>query len=1201
MAYKLNEKDKKAFENLKRNIKHIKPFPQNLEFFGGFCNGIYFEKSELLDFYDKKRQPTDLTVCLNADTEYYTKDSVEFGKPEMIDGYVQNYQRGTRQAITSQFKGVYRDKGLIFVSPDFAQNKHIDIRHPVATSGFHAVDYLQHRGYDIHLSRIGPDEDRPKRRMYFKLYAHFGLVEYLMIVDGSYIRDFQDFVPSLYLKSRLIFGRSYLGEPDYATLPWKVLFHGKYFQVCVTIVDTGAMHGVASYKNTCIACGTNIDDKDLLDDPKLKMNMHKVYSEKPDEYDKYSLGDLNCYENLMNNSENFFKIYETLRLESFSKQPELTIGATTKDLFIGVVGKDFDLDNRDEKLIAENLNIDNKRRIYMVELYDKKIEDLTKEELDEKRQRDKEFIKALDGKEPLSDEELEPLKQEYLEGLKTKHDFDYLDSLKYIEPIGDEQLEEYQKGYSYYFLGKFREFLNLISKEVRDMVINNFLYTYHIKHKIYTISKDNNDQFKDKGNVLKSILKYFISESNAKELKFYAKDKRHLNSKVYGGRCHNNKPSQYKDEGILVDIDIDGCYGNGMRNQTFAFGKPIVLGAAYGHNTKNNDYMTLGKFLKRMKWGKQDCHLVPGLFTIIGDTKRLLTYKQDLIASWFGFNSKDVKDMTNPNSTALDVNTGEVKILEREIVNGVITWDVLQYIFNVFTSRERNDLLDKFVVKTAIYYPAYERCNSIDELLTKHYKHEGKNISQSHKKYKSNKTVLVNINEECHAWYGVNMGEMLIDELLANRKMYPKKTPMNTLYKLLINTLYGTLVSPFFDHGNVVVGNNITARARVLGLMMEKGFYSWQTITDGGVFNINKVVFPKTGKNLYANRLIDLDSKTLDEIARYKLCKFGSLGGFDNIELEYVDKEPKMTFIKGKSRKVIEGWKNIQPEIDKLAFQHLQKLFPGMDILHKESTLLSVEKDEGGKPKKIYKKNIGQFNFESKGIFTQGVFHGSANYLLKNPNETIYKYRSYQKVQTDEINFDDDNEVQTDKYENENPANNLLTQLSQNENGKLKRQKVSYKSGILKPNEFNNNSDKYKKLGQWPGDSIIKCNLLTELSMAQFHYQTKRQYLAIQKEANANKNKYGQSYEFYFIDEDGYLNYPKMIKRLNEIILSGKYSINKQLDEHRNKERDLIIEHPQLETKKLLKQYINGDIVSEKVKNIKSKIEKETIDLNQIN
>ena len=74
-----------------------------------------------------------------------------------------------------------------------------------------------------------------------------------------------------------------------------------------------------------------------------------------------------------------------------------------------------------------------------------------------------------------------------------------------------------------------------------------------------------------------------------------------------------------------------------------------------------------------------------------------------------------------------------------------------------------------------------------------------------------------------------------------------------------------------------------------------------------------------------------------------------------------------------------------------------------------------------------------------------------------------------------------------------------------------------------------------------------------------------------------------------------------MIKRLNEIILSGKHSINKQLDEHRNKERDLIIEHPQLETKKLLKQYINGDIVSEKVKNIKSKIEKETIDLNQIN
>lgn len=1170
MAYKLTKKVKEAIEKVKYNNHHYKPFPQNLEFFAGFRDNYYLLKKELLDFNEVSLDEIPyLTVGLNIDTEFWSKPDLTYGKPKIIDGYKLYYKRGTRQAITTQVKGVYRKTGLILDSPDFATNEHVNIRHPIAYSGFHPVDYLRLLGYDIRLSRIEPDEDRPEFLMKFMLYAHFALAEDLMIVDGSYIRDFQDFVPNLHLKSRLSIGRPYLGEPDYIKLPWKVDFHGVYYQVCVTFIDTGAMHGVASYKNTCLACGTSVEDKDLLDDHKLKMNMHKAYSEKPDEFDRYSLGDLNPFDNLMNNAENFKKIYEALGLKEFYKEPELTIGATTKDLFLGVIGRLFSLKNRDDILTTSELNI----------------------------------VKRVLIPQDESENENGKFKRDYT--------FEELESFKYIEPTGSKEIELYNDAYVKFKREEYDK-LMLHSKEILDLLTNNLIYESHGSDKLYKIFEDNNEDFKQNGNVLNNILKSFISESNAKELKFYAKDKRHLNSKVFGGRCHNNKPTQYKDDGVLVDIDIDGCYGNGMRNQTFAFGRPVVLGAAYTYNTKNNCYMSLDKFLKKMKWGKEDCYLVPGLFTITVETEQKLTYSQDLIPSWFGFSTKDVKDMTNPNSIALDVNTGEVKILEKEVINGVITWDILQYIFNVFTARERNDLLGKLVVKTAIYYPSYERCNNIDEFLTKQHKHQGKNISQSHKKYKSNTTVIVNINEECHAWYGVNMGEMIIDELLANRKMYPKKTPLNTLYKLVINTLYGTLVSPYFDHGNVVVGNNITARARVLGLMMEKAFYSWQTITDGGVFNINKVVFPKTGKKLYANRLIDLDSKSLKVIAQQKLCKFGSLGGFDNIELEYVEKEPKLTFIKGKNRKVIEGWKNIQPEIDKLAFEHLQKVFPGMDILHKESTLLSVEKDENGdivvdkkgQPKKIYKKNIGQFNFESKGIFTQGVFHGSANYLLKNPNEIIYKYRSYQKKETDEINFEDNKELVSESYENKNPANNLLTQLLENIDGLLKRQKVSYKTGILKPAEFNNNSEKYKKVGKWPGDSIVKCNLLTELSMAQFHYQTAKQYLAIKREADSNKEKYGQAYEFYFTDENGYLNYPEMIKTLGEIILKGRYSINKQLDKHRNKERDLTTDHPHFETKKIFKDYIDEDIHSDKYTestiDIKNNLEQETIDLNQV-
>ena len=477
MGYKLTKKVKEAIEKVKRN-NYYTQFPENREFYIGFSDTYYLEEDELIDFKKTKwRTFNDLTVGLVVDTEFWSKPNLTYGKPEMIDGYKLYYKRGMRQAITSQVKGVYRDKGLIFVSPDFATNKHIVIRHPIASSGFHPVDYLKQRGYEIELSRIEPGEDKPEGRINFILYAHFALAEYLMIADGSYLADFQEFVPNLYLKSRLTVGRPYLGEKDYITLPWKVNFYGKYYQVCVTIIDTGAMHGVASYKNTSIACGTNVDDKDLLNDHKLKMNMHKAYSEKQDEFDRYSLGDLNCFENLIKNAKNFEKIYEALGLTPFYKKPELTIGATTKDLFVAIVGKSFGLKGRKDILITSKLNA---------------------------------FKPSL-------------IPQNGNKKFSTDYTFEELENFKYIEPIGNES--QYTDAYEKYILGEYDELMEF-NQEVLDILTNNLIYESHKRYKLYKIFEDNNEDFTEKGNVLNNILKTFISESNAKELKFYAKDKR---------------------------------------------------------------------------------------------------------------------------------------------------------------------------------------------------------------------------------------------------------------------------------------------------------------------------------------------------------------------------------------------------------------------------------------------------------------------------------------------------------------------------------------------------------------------------------------------------------------------------------------------------------------------------------------------------
>jgi hypothetical protein len=73
----------------------------------------------------------------------------------------------------------------------------------------------------------------------------------------------------------------------------------------------------------------------------------------------------------------------------------------------------------------------------------------------------------------------------------------------------------------------------------------------------------------------------------------------------------------------------------------------------------------------------------------------------------------------------------------------------------------------------------------------------------------------------------VNLGDLLVNRLLHERSKYSKSNPdemaLNELYKLVINTIYGDMVSPYFDIGNVVVGNNIIARARAMAWYMEKG------------------------------------------------------------------------------------------------------------------------------------------------------------------------------------------------------------------------------------------------------------------------------------------------------------------------------------------------------------------------------------------
>lgn len=642
-----------------------------------------------------------------------------------------------------------------------------------------------------------------------------------------------------------------------------------------------------------------------------------------------------------------------------------------------------------------------------------------------------------------------------------------------------------------------------------------------------------------------------------------------LNAKVRGGRCRNNKPTITNAKGVLCDNDISGCYGEGQRNQLALFGNPLTI--EYPWNTAKNKYITLREF--RKKYGKE---LVYGGWQAIVDSKEKLQHRQDYLVSWQPPEPfKSIASMPTDSDFQgldealewLDKNAGEAKIFNYEIINGLIESDFLEWLDNVCSPAQRKELLDKLIIKTAIIYPASERVDNANEVLEKLASNEGVNTCELKiEKGKSRKKVTTS---ECHAWYGSNLGDLLITKLLQLRKKYPKKDPMNTLYKLIINTLYGDMVSPFFNISNVVTANNITARARALAWYMEKGLNGWQSITDGCVFDLNNVVYPKAYKyrvtaesvtNLYRARIpsdFNLVTKPLDNQSIIKILEWQA------IEIDGKQYNRPVFHLENN----IIGHTDSHQWIEEKSWQHLQKTFPNLSILHRETT------DFKGN------KRIGMFSFEVKNVYTSATFHGTANYYLQGKADNNLKMRSYESKKLHErYSIDSNNElIRLETGEKLSPSEEFLMNLFNNQNS-LNRQLPFLKTGILKCGDYRNNYEsRYKETNLIPGDTIYKSGMLREFSISQFTFQTRKQYESWTKELERLKRHYGQSYEMYFTDNEGNLNYQEMIQAIDTAIAEGKLKFIEEIDRNWNKARTYKQKsHPYLSALELLKEQLES-------------------------
>ena len=574
----------------------------------------------------------------------------------------------------------------------------------------------------------------------------------------------------------------------------------------------------------------------------------------------------------------------------------------------------------------------------------------------------------------------------------------------------------------------------------------------------------------------------------------------YLVGKIHGGRCHNNAPLTRVLEDAIADYDLAGAYSSIMQQLPFFIGKPWFYDSA-----KESNPVTLKEFLRCHESDFDKWH-----YTIYVSTNEPLEYEQDFLVSWVNASSSKVKmkdDKGNITYVPIaDYKSGDCRIYKREVVNTPITSDTVKWIRSL-SKQARNDLLNKLIVKSAI---GYKR------------KDKGKE------------------------WQSINLGVLLINNLKDKRAQYKrlfkngkdnKYNSMQELFKLIINTVYGVMCSRHFVTSNVVVANCITQAIRLGMYLMEKGLNLQGSITDGCMGSLGKVLYMLGNYKAYLNNFTNLYLENNHSL-KNKNMRFGALDNAKSIVLTWdelanpVDKLthlPCLTIDYGDrivivKDEMIEGIRqnNVNQWIDDKSWQHLTKLFPDFDYL------------------------FSFLKIETKDVFDSYVYHGAANYELKNPNYSKYAMRGYTgkkgvsiAVETD----DNDGLVRLDTYEDSSIPKEFLSQLH---TGNIKKLPVFVKTKILKSKVFKE-FNFIERSDLKCGDDAIEVGLPNYCSLSQFTYQTIQQHDKWIWAFSRLKRKYQESFEGFFTDKNDLLNYDLMSSELCKLVNSGCHTPIKEL------------------------------------------------------
>jgi len=420
---------------------------------------------------------------------------------------------------------------------------------------------------------------------------------------------------------------------------------------------------------------------------------------------------------------------------------------------------------------------------------------------------------------------------------------------------------------------------------------------------------------------------------------------------------------------------------------------------------------------------------------------------------------------------------------------------------------------------------------------------------------------------------------LIVDKLRALRKKYPKGTAENELAKLLGNTTYGDQVSRFFASSNMVTGANITAGVRSHMWCMEKALCLFQSITDGGIFDLNHVYHPPRARGKRSTipthifpRLYQWSDR---ELERYRYGKFGPLGGVP-FELSVEDDWPVLT--RGGERYI---GKDAFALIDRLALEHIREVFPTIPIVAEMVNHLKPNKDGVVE----YFEDQGIFRFEVKRFAFRAAFHGSANYSMISagrgsgddpkfpaPCCVITKMRAYESSRPHAgFTLEDGHLIWTRAYSYnpaeiidawnrkiapDSPGERFMAAIMANPRA-VPLPDPFVKPRILKPAMRVQRWKQYSPSLARVGDNVFVTGQPHLFSPSQFSYHDYEQFRDWMMTNDRLKRQYGAGFEILYLDpETGVVDMQQMVEDVDRAI-TNRVTPLRALDSHRRKRERL--------------------------------------------